>query len=179
MPKLLASKVYPAHLPDGQVAVCFVAKNAYHANLFIRELENHDLINVTAKAHKESRSLRQNNYLWRIISLISDKINGEHTRESTMKIYGELLTEAQVKYEFVLLLPEAEEMLLGKFRAVIDTGQRREVNGKELHMYKVFIGSSKFNTKEMNELIDLAIKQAYELGIQSSEIETMRVEYNL
>lgn len=179
MAKLIAIKVYMSHLPGGKVAVSFIAENSYNANLFVTELEKHDKLDVTAKGHKESRTLRQNSMLWRVITLISDKINFEHTNESTMKIYGELLVEAQVKYEFMLVLPEAQHILLENFRAVIDTGQRREVNGKELHMYKVFIGSSKFNTKEMGELIDLAIDRAYQVGIHSSELESIRMEHNL
>ena len=177
MSKLVAEKVYQSYLPDGKVAVSFIAKDRYVANLFVKELEHLDLIDITAKKHKESRTLQQNKMLWAIISLISDKLNFEHTEESTMKIYSELLVSANIKYEFMLILPEAKHILEQSFRAVIDAGQSREVNGKELRMYKVFIGSSKFDTKEMTELIETALNYASKLGIVDSELESIKGEY--
>lgn len=179
MSKLTASNVYLSFMPDNKVAVSFIANDRYVANLFVKELEHLDKIELTAKAHKESRSIRQNSYLWAIIGKISDVINFEHTSDSTMKIYAELLVKANVKYEFVLVLETAKHILESQFRAVIDTGQRREINGKELVMYKVFIGSSKFDTKEMTELVDLALKYASEVGVVDSEIESLRLEYEI
>lgn len=176
MSKIIAKKAYLSHLPNGEVAVSFVTNDMYSANLLVNELENLDKIDVTAKAHKSSRSLRQNAFFWLIIEKISKEINGIATHSNKMLVYKELLIEAQTKYEYVLILPEAVKMLESQFRAVIPTNQTREVNGKELMMYQVFIGSSKMNTKEMTQLIDVALNYASDIGIVDSEIESMRVE---
>ena len=64
MSKLLSSKVYMSYLPDGKVAVSFIADDKYTANLFVRELEHLDKIEVNAKQHKSSRSLQQNKLLF-------------------------------------------------------------------------------------------------------------------
>lgn len=183
MSKLLSSKVYMSYLPDGKVAVSFIADDKYTANLFVRELEHLDKIEVNAKQHKSSRSLQQNKLLWALISRISDELNGEHTEDSTMKIYAELLLKAQVKRDLVALLPEAVETLKTQFRAVIPTGQSISSHNEKtnktavLNTYWVYYGSSKFNTKEMNELIDVTIAYASSLGIVDSEIESIRNEY--
>lgn len=177
MSKLIATKIYTNNLPDNKIAVSFIAKDNYAVNLFVNELQNHDLIELTAKPHKESRSVLQNKMLWGIIGKISEVLNGESSHDSTMKIYAELLVKANVKYEFMLVMEKAKHILDNNFRAVIDMHQSREVNGVELKMYKVFIGSSKFNTKEMTELIDLALLYATEVGVVDSEIEVLRGLY--
>jgi hypothetical protein len=43
---------------------------------------------------------------------------------------------------------------------------RRIENGKETAGYWVYYGSSKFNTKEMTELIEIALDLASELGVE-------------
>ena len=103
MSKLISNKVYQSYLPDGKVAVSFIAEDRYAANIFIRELEHLDKIEVSAKQHKQSRSLQQNKLLWALISRISDELNNEHTEESTMKIYGELLVKAQAKRTYSIV----------------------------------------------------------------------------
>ena len=40
-----------------------------------------------------------------------------------------------------------------------------QINGKDRYIYKVYLGSSKMNTKEITELLDEAIKLASEVGI--------------
>lgn len=182
MSKIVASKVYQSYLPDGQVAISFIATDRYAANLFVNELQHLDKIDVTAKKHKESRSIRQNSMLWGIISKISDVINGEHSNESMMKIYGDLLVKSNAKRELIAVLPSAINHLTTIFRAVIPTGQTiTSVNEKtskiaELVTVWVYYGSSKFDTKEMTDLIDTALNYASDIGIVDSEIESMRVE---
>src|SRR5690606_11222185 len=118
---------------------------------FVKELENHDKIEVSAKPHKESRSIRQNNMLWSIITKISDYINNEHSEESMMKIYAELLVKANTKRELMAIVPESLETLKTMFRAVIPTGQTIETinkkTGKKNELISVwcYIGSSKMN----------------------------------
>ena len=183
MSKLVAEKVYQSYLPDGKVAVSFIAKDRYVANLFVKELEHLDLIDITAKKHKESRTLQQNALFWKVVSKISDHLNYEHSEESTMKIYGDLLVKAQVKRELMATLPQAIDTLKAHFRAVIPTGQSissyNEKTGKtnELITVWVYQGSSKFNTKEMTELIEIALNYASKLGTVDSELESIKGEY--
>ena len=185
MSKLLSNKVYLSYLPDNKVAVSFIVNDKYTANLFVRELEHLDKIEVSAKQHKESRSLNQNKCMWAIISKISDTLNHEHTEESVTKIYGEMLVRANVKREYIAVLPEAIESLKLTARAIIPTGativSTNEKNGKQSKLVCAwyYFGSSTFNTKEMGELLEVVIAYASELGIMDSEIESIRSEYGL
>lgn len=132
---------------------------------------------VEVKERKSSRSLRQNNMLWGLISKIADEQSGEHTDSVTMEIYCQLLQEANAAFEWLLTTAEKRE-LLKSFRAVQEYGERevQAKNGETIKMkvYKCFVGSSKFDTKEMTTLIDCALRYCDELGITDSEIELAR-----
>ena len=60
MSKILAKHVFSYIDKDKNTVISFVCKENYAANLFVREVEKMDLIEVSAKLYKESRSLRQN-----------------------------------------------------------------------------------------------------------------------
>ena len=132
---------------------------------------------VEVKERKSSRSLRQNNMLWGLISKIADEQSGEHTDSVTMEIYCQLLQEANAAFEWLLTTAEKRD-LLKSFRAVQEYGERevQAKNGETIKMkvYKCFVGSSKFDTKEMTTLIDCALRYCDELGITDSEIELAR-----
>ena len=183
MSKLVSKKCYLSYLPNNEVAVSFIATDRYIANKFVQELEELEEIEVSAKSFKRSRSLRQNDFMWAIISKISDTLNGERSQESLDKIYGELLVRANVKRELVAILPEAIENLKQIFRAVIETGQTIEsVNAKTnkkaiLKTVWCYYGSSRLNTKEMSELMEHTLKYASELGVSDSELDTIRDQY--
>lgn len=87
-----------------------------------------------------------------------------------------MLEEANVSYDYLLALPEAEPLLKKSFRVVRKVDER-EVNGKKLNMYQYFIGSSKYDVKEMTELIEATLDKLAELGVYDSEIELARGEY--
>ena len=107
---------------------------------------------------------------------MAEAMSGNKRRVSSEECYCIMLEEANVKYDYMLALPEAEDMLRKTFRAIRKLDER-EVNGKKLNMYQYFIGSSKFNTKEMTELIEATLDKLAELGIYDSEIELARKEY--
>jgi chitinase len=83
-----------------------------------------------------------------------------------MNIYGNLLQRANIKREYIRTLEQAVNILKDSFRAVIEVPNSRKIeNGKETVGYWVYYGSSKFDTKEMTELIDIALDTATEVGI--------------
>ena len=132
---------------------------------------------VDVKERKSSRSLRQNNMLWALISKIADDQCGEHTEGVTMDIYCQLLREANVAFEWIITTVGQEE-LRKNFRAVQKYGEREIISkdGEKIKMpvYKCFIGSSKFDTAEMTTLIECALRYCDELGINDQEVELAR-----
>lgn len=114
------------------------------------------------KEYKSNRSNEQNRLMWAIIQSIS-----KSTQNDEMDVYIAGLEHANVKPEFIAGLPDIENDLKKVFRAVKPFGTVLTEEGKELVRYKVYIGSSKFNTNEMTMLVNYFIQKAQELGIES------------
>lgn len=180
--KIISDNVYLSLLPDNKVAISFTMENRYLANKLVESFKG-EKVEVNVKKFANLRSLRQNDFLWAIISKVSDHTNGERTQESLDKIYGDILTEANIKRDLVAILPEAAEMLKATFRAVIPTGQQiesiNEKTGKKATLITAWVyhGSSKLNTKEMGELLDYALHYALKSGVDTIELDAIRREY--
>lgn len=112
---------------------------------------------------KAKRSLEQNRMMWALIHEIS-----EHTQGGDeMELYCQFLEIAGAQFEYILVNATVDVNALRKvFRAVQFMGYT-EVDGAVMAQYKVFTGSSRFNTSEMNKLIDVILSTAYDLGLES------------
>lgn len=176
--KIVAQKPYISFLPNNQVAVSFVT-DFYSANRLVREMDQADIVEVNVKERKSIRSLNQNNFMWAIIEKVSMEINGERSEESVMKIYAEILTQANVNRELVAVLPKTLDALKRTFRAVVETGQTietiNEETGKKSKLVTAWVyeGSSRFNVKEMNELLDYAIEYARKAEVIIDELYSL------
>lgn len=117
------------------------------------------------KEPKSKRSLQQNKMLWQLIHSIA-----KEQHQDDMEVYCALLERADALSDYIITAYEMEDELRKCFRGVRFI-RKQEVNGKECNIYKVYIGSSKMNTKEMTELLDIAIQLCAELGIQTELYE--------
>lgn len=121
------------------------------------------------KEHKEKRSLSQNAYAWKLITEIGNKIS-----KSKEEVYLEMLKDYG-QSEIISMLSIIEPKGYFKYYEEIGTGI---VNNKEFTHYKIFKGSSEFNTLEMKIFIDGIIQECSQLGIPTltdEEIESMRL----
>lgn len=117
------------------------------------------------KEPKSKRSLQQNKMLWQLIHSIA-----KEQHQDDMEVYCALLERADALSDYIITAYEMEDELRKCFRGVRFI-RKQEVNGKECNIYKVYIGSSKMDTKEMTELLDIAIQLCAELGIQTELYE--------
>ena len=115
------------------------------------------------KEKKTTRTLQQNKLLWELIHKIAKKQN-----QNDMEVYCALLERADAKSEYIITATEMGEALRKIFRGVKFI-RKQIVNDKECNIYKVYIGSSKMNTKEMTELLDITIQLCSELQIPTLE----------
>lgn len=132
----------------------------------VDELKDIDL-DVTIKKHREKRSLDANAYAWKIITEIANVL-----RRSKEEIYFQMLKEYG-QSEIVSVLSEIN--VKGYFKHYEAAGEG-EVNGKEFTHYKVYKGSSEYDTREMSILIDGIVDEAKGLGIETltpQELEKM------
>lgn len=179
MSKFTASKTYRMTDENNNLVICYVVsgldKNA--ALLAFDETKQTDKkLEVEVKPFRSKRSLEQNKLLWVLLGKMAVAMSGKKNKVSSEECYAIMLEEANVSYDYLLALPEAEPMLKKSFRVVRKVGERI-VNGKTLNIYQYFIGSSKFDTQEMTELIESVLDKLAELGVNDSEIELARSEY--
>ena len=117
------------------------------------------------KEPKSKRSLEQNKMLWQLIHSIAKK---QH--QDDMEVYCALLERADALSDYIITAYDMEDDLRKCFRGVRFV-RKQEVNGKECNIYKVYIGSSKMDTKEMTELLDITLQMCAELGIPTEMYE--------
>ena len=108
---------------------------------------------------KSKRSIQQNKMLWELIHKIAKKQN-----QDDIEVYCALLERADAKSDYILAKPETENELKKNFRGVKFIRQQ-EVRNTTFNIYKVYLGSSKMTTKEMNELLYITIQLCSELKI--------------
>ena len=123
------------------------------------------------KQHREKRSLNANSYAWALITKIADAM-----RSSKDEIYLHML-KRYGQSEVVSVLSSVD--VKGYFKYYAEFG-KSQLNGKEFTHYKVFKGSSEYNTQEMSVLIDGIVSEAKELDIETlppHEIERLEREW--
>ena len=110
------------------------------------------------KEHKEKRSLTANAYAWSLIGKIADALrtSKDETYLTMLKRYGQS--------EMVSVVSSIDVNGFFKYYEPIATTM---LQGKEFTHYKIFKGSSEYNTKEMAVLIDGIISEAKELDIET------------
>ena len=116
------------------------------------------------KEKKTTRTLQQNKLLWELIHKIAKKQN-----QDDMEVYCALLERADALSDYIITATEMETALRKTFRGVKFI-RKQLVNDKECYIYKVYIGSSKMNTKEMTDLLDITIQLCSELQIPTLEV---------
>lgn len=120
------------------------------------------------KEYHKKRSLNANAYAWALIGKIADVL-----RSSKDEIYLEMLKKYG-QSEIVSVLSDINVTGYFKYFEEIATVQ---LQGKNFTHYKVFKGSSEYDSREMAVLIDGIISEAKELGIETlpnDEIERIK-----
>lgn len=129
------------------------------------QLENDKEYIVEFKEVRSKRTIKQNKMMWHLIREIAEH---DDMQQDEMEIYVSALEEANLKSTYLLAPEEKEEELKRNFRAV-KVVRPEEFKGRKMIVYKCFFGSSKLNTKEMNQLLEIIKYWAEELGIPTDE----------
>lgn len=148
-------------LEDGRTEICLVTDKAFGRNQYaLRDALNGagDKLTVKVNKYRKRRSLDANALLWKACSIIADEIGSDKDSVylSLLKRYGQT---------FVVKIREKDkERFLREFKYI----EPHEKLGteKEAGYYRVWLGSSTYNTKEMSVLIDGAISELHEMGIE-------------
>ena len=110
------------------------------------------------KEYHPKRSLNANAYAWALIGQIADVL-----RKSKEEVYFEML-KSYGQSEFVSVRSDID--VKGYFKYYEEYG-KGHVEGREFTHYKVYKGSSEFDSREMAILLDGIIQEAKAQGIET------------
>ena len=127
----------------------------------LKKMDKDKLYLVEVKEPKSKRSIQQNKMLWQLINTIA-----KETHQDDMDVYCACLERADALSDYIITAYDMEDDLRKCFRGVRFI-RKQMVNGKECNIYKVYIGSSKMNTKEMTEMIEITMQIASEYDIDT------------
>ena len=123
------------------------------------------------KEYKEKRSLNANNYAWHLITEMANvmRMDKEDVYLKMLQSYGQS--------SMISVLSNID---ISRFIKYYEKAGESTLNGKEFTHYKVYTGSSEYNTKEMSILIDGIVQECKNLGIETlptSELERLKEEW--
>ena len=126
----------------------------------IFRLDKDTVYDVKIDKHREKRSLNANAYLWKLVTEIGNVLN-----KSKEEIYLQMLIDYG-QSEMVSILSEIDVKGYFKYYKLAGTSI---LNGKEFNHYKIYKGSSEYNTKEMSVLLNGVVQEAKSLGIKTKD----------
>ena len=112
------------------------------------------------KEVKNKRSLNANSYAWVLITKIAGYMN-----LSKEEVYKMMLQD----YGQSMLIPVPKDSKPDGYFKYYEFHSRREMNGVIVDFYKVYKGSSDYDTKEMSELINGIVEECKNMGIETLE----------
>lgn len=126
----------------------------------IFRLDKDTIYDVKINKHREKRSLNANAYLWKLVTEIGNILN-----KSKEEVYLQMLIDYG-QSEMISILSEINVKGYFKYYKLAGTSL---LNGKEFNHYKIYKGSSEYDTKEMSILLNGVVQEAKNLGIKTKD----------
>lgn len=143
---------------DGKPLVTMELNERKSALSMVDELKTAEKLSVKIGKYREKRSLNANAYAWKLMGEIGDK-----TRQSKEDVYL-LMLKRYGQSEMVSVLAHIP---IGEYIKYCEEAGESTLHGKLFKHYRVYKGSSEFDTREMSIFIDGVVSEAKELGIQT------------
>ena len=164
--KIVARDCIPTLHPSGRVSISFECDiNALER---ILEMKRDEYVFDITKS-KDKRTIAQNSLLWELIGQIDIAENG--SRVNDVQIYVNILKMAGARVESISIrkdaIDEFKERTKDIFREWIIMSEWKNQNNVSFVMLACYYGSSKLNTKEMTQVIDVAMSYAESIGIST------------
>ena len=142
---------------EGEQIITFALARGEDARKIYDNLHDKD-VNIEVKQYRQKRSINANNYAWELITKIADKmlLSKEDVYLRMLKEYGQS--------EMISVLSHID---ISPYLKYYEEAGTSALNGKEFTHYKVYKGSSEFDTKEMSVFIEGIVQEAKNLGIET------------
>ena len=150
--------------PDHTFNVTFTTPDDFREKY--DQLKDKDL-DIEIKQHRERRSKNANAYFHVLVNKIAQAI-GENEADTKVRLvtsYGPLARTEDGKYLMFILPRSADATEFYKYAVLYD---QRMVNGVICNCWKVYKDTHMMDTKEMSLVIEGAIAEAKELGIETA-----------
>lgn len=126
-----------------------------------------EVLDISAKKHREKRSLNANGLLWKCLGEMAAVL-----RADKWDIYLQML-KRYGEYTYVCVKPKAVDMLKRQWRECEEIGTI-SVNGIPAVQLLCYYGSSTYDTKQFSVLLDGVISEMKEMGLEPPTSEQMR-----
>lgn len=133
----------------------------------IDSIKSFEKLSISAKKHREKRSLDANGLLWLCLGRIADAL-----RSDKWDVYLKML-KRYGKYTYICVKPNVVEAVKAQWRECEEIGTVN-INGQEAVQMLCYFGSSTYNTKEFSVLLDGVISEMKEMGLEAPTSEEMR-----
>lgn len=130
-------------------------------------------LSAEVKVYRHKRSLNANSYFWLILSEMAVIL---HTTKDELYL---VMLERYGVYTHLIVKPNVVERVKEEWRTVRELGPVT-VNGTTGIQLQCYFGSHTYDSKEMSALIDGAVQEAKELGIETmtpAEIVRLKSEW--
>ena len=124
----------------------------------VDDLKDKDKLSIEVKPYRPHRSLNANAYAWTLIGKIADVV-----RAGKDEVYLKLLK----RYGQSELISVLSHVPIENYVKYFEEAGESKLNGKDFTHYRVYKGSSEFDTREMSIFIDGVVSEAKNLGIQT------------
>jgi len=132
-------------------------------------------IAVTAKQHREKRSLDANGYLWKLCELLAVAASTQGEQTTSVEVYQMAVKEVGVSTVVPIRNDAVERWVLewekrgiGWFAEVINESKHDGYSN-----VKCYYGSSSYDTKEMSRLIDNVVQDCVAVGVPTETPEKL------
>lgn len=124
----------------------------------VDDMNGLEKLSIEIKQYREKRSLNANNYCWKLLTEIANVL-----RASKDEIYIKMLKRYGQSDMFSVLA----DIPISKYVKYFEEIGEGKVNGKLFKHYRVYKGSSEYDTREMSIFIDGVVSEAKDMGIQT------------
>ena len=121
-------------------------------------------ISVKIDKHRKKRSLNANSYAWKLIGEVADRL-----RAGKDEIYLLMLK----RYGQSEMVSALAAIPMDRYFKYFEEAGESCLNGKLFKHYRIYKGSSEFDTREMSVFIDGIVSEAKALGIQTETPEEL------
>ena len=124
----------------------------------VDDLKDKDKLSIEIKQYRQHRSLNANAYAWLLIGQIADIV-----RAGKDEVYLKCL----MRYGQSEIVSVLSRVPVENYFKYYEEAGASKLNGKDFTHYRVYKGSSDFDTREMSIFIDGVVSEAKGLGIQT------------